>query len=312
MTDSSKKLSLDNYLLGKGSSDPKPEVEKVGNQLPTDIPKSNEQQAPEIMKYIPQDQENTQSYKTMTEEQKLAEFEKQEKELIQERDEEIARMQQRAKGQQFEADNDYLALYEKQYQQEKLMQEVFYQEQSQEQQEVESKRPALFRKTKPGQSKPNFHQEMKDMSPTSENLKNHLVSKEGNQVEFINQNAFRAMFIALKERQIRFYAFLNKEFNILNYKAARCSYYCFDDLSSTVAEASKWVHLCREGLLESKSYAEQLQNQADQEIKECQQKSESLDIKTDPTMHWIAWYEKLILKFDDMEKELASEFSNII
>ena len=33
---------------------------------------------------------------------------------------------------------------------------------------------------------------------------------------------------------------------------------------------------------------------------------------TDPIMHWISCYEKLILKFDDMELQIKDEFSNFI
>jgi len=33
---------------------------------------------------------------------------------------------------------------------------------------------------------------------------------------------------------------------------------------------------------------------------------------TDPVIHWISCYEKLILRFDTMEKEITHEFSNFI
>ena len=40
-------------------------------------------------------------------------------------------------------------------------------------------------------------------------------------------------------RQIGFYAFLNKEFNTMNYKAARCSMHCFDDSNRQLPEVNK-------------------------------------------------------------------------
>ena len=57
------------------------------------------------------------------------------------------------------------------------------------------------------------------------------LSKEGkNAVDHMNEQVFEYLYERLKDRQIRFYAFLNKEFNIMNYKSARCSMHCFDSL----------------------------------------------------------------------------------
>jgi hypothetical protein len=33
---------------------------------------------------------------------------------------------------------------------------------------------------------------------------------------------------------------------------------------------------------------------------------------TDPIIHWVSCYEKLILRFDTMEQEITHEFSNFI
>jgi hypothetical protein len=46
----------------------------------------------------------------------------------------------------------------------------------------------------------------------------------------MNEQVFEYLYERLKDRQIRFYAFLNKEFNIMNYKSARCSMHCFDSI----------------------------------------------------------------------------------
>jgi hypothetical protein len=40
---------------------------------------------------------------------------------------------------------------------------------------------------------------------------------------------------AVKTRQLQFYAFLNKQFNVMNYKSARCSMHCFDSTSVAMA-----------------------------------------------------------------------------
>ena len=51
---------------------------------------------------------------------------------------------------------------------------------------------------------------------------------KGQTVDHMNEQIFNYLYERMKERQIRFYAFLNKEFNIMNYKSARCSMHCFD------------------------------------------------------------------------------------
>jgi len=57
------------------------------------------------------------------------------------------------------------------------------------------------------------------------------VPKDKNVVEDMNSRMFDNMFNRLKERQISHYAFLNKEFNMMNYKSSRCSMHCFDSVS---------------------------------------------------------------------------------
>ena len=44
---------------------------------------------------------------------------------------------------------------------------------------------------------------------------------DGN-LQHINDKVFDYLYDRVKDRQISFYAFLNKEFNILNYKATVC------------------------------------------------------------------------------------------
>ena len=57
------------------------------------------------------------------------------------------------------------------------------------------------------------------------------VPKDKNVLEDMNSRMFDNMFTRLKERQISHYAFLNKEFNMMNYKSARCSMHCFDSVA---------------------------------------------------------------------------------
>ena len=45
----------------------------------------------------------------------------------------------------------------------------------------------------------------------------------------MNDKVFNLLYQNMQNRQINFYAFLNKEFNVMNYKSARCSLHCFDN-----------------------------------------------------------------------------------
>ena len=62
-----------------------------------------------------------------------------------------------------------------------------------------------------------------DESDSYEKLKEVFKVKEDEQhLDNLNNEVFKFMFVRLKDRQIKFYAFLNKEFNVLNFKAAKC------------------------------------------------------------------------------------------
>ena len=51
-------------------------------------------------------------------------------------------------------------------------------------------------------------------------------------------------------RQVGFYAFLNKQFNIMNFKSARCSMHCFDTMSKPLKEVNGCLQVCRTGIKE--------------------------------------------------------------
>lgn len=55
------------------------------------------------------------------------------------------------------------------------------------------------------------------------------IPKDKQVVDDMNEKAFDFLYERMRERQVTFYAFLNKEFNIMNYKSARCSMHCFDN-----------------------------------------------------------------------------------
>ena len=67
---------------------------------------------------------------------------------------------------------------------------------------------------------------------TSEELREFFkVSKDKNVVDDMHEKVLASLHKRIKYRQIGFYAFLNKEFNVMNYKSANCSMHCFDSQS---------------------------------------------------------------------------------
>jgi hypothetical protein len=81
------------------------------------------------------------------------------------------------------------------------------------------------------------------------------ISKEKNSIEHMNEQMFEYLYERMKERQIRFYAFLNKEFNIMNFKSARCSMHCFDSVERSVPEVNDCLKLCRDGISGCRDFA---------------------------------------------------------
>jgi hypothetical protein len=74
------------------------------------------------------------------------------------------------------------------------------------------------------------------------------VSKEKDAIKHMNEQVFEYLYDRLKDRQLVFYAFLNKEFNVLNYKSAKCSMHCFDDSDKKITEVNSCLGVCREGI----------------------------------------------------------------
>ena len=71
----------------------------------------------------------------------------------------------------------------------------------------------------------------------------------------MNEKVFDYLYERLRDRQIRFYAFLNKEFNIMNFKSARCSLNCFDSIDRPLPQVNDCLKLCREGISGCRDFA---------------------------------------------------------
>ena len=138
------------------------------------------------------------------------------------------------------------------------------------------------------------------------------MSKDKNELDHMNEKMFELLYNRMRSRQIGFYAFMNKEFNIMNFKSARCSMHCFDSTEKSVREVNECLSICRQGISGCRDFAFKLQKTAEDELETCQEQAGNFKNLKDPILHWISCYEKLILKFDDMESQIREEFSNFI
>jgi len=74
------------------------------------------------------------------------------------------------------------------------------------------------------------------------------ISKDKQAVDDMNEKVFDMLYQRMQNRQINFYAFLNKEFNIMNYKSARCSMHCFDNEDTPIVDVNSCLKICRSGI----------------------------------------------------------------
>ena len=99
----------------------------------------------------------------------------------------------------------------------------------------------------------------------------------------------------------------------MNYKSARCSMHCFDSTSVAMAQVNHCLKVCREGIQECEKFTQKVQDDVREEHEQCTKKASNLNSNLkDPIVHWMACHEKLILRFDSMEKKIKDEFSNFV
>ena len=70
--------------------------------------------------------------------------------------------------------------------------------------------------------------------------------------------------------------------------------------------------MCRTGIEGCREFAFQTQKTAEDELDQCINVAKDQKALTDPVIHWISCYEKLIKNFDNMEREIGQEFKNFI
>ena len=92
------------------------------------------------------------------------------------------------------------------------------------------------------------------------------ISKDKNPVAHMNEQVFEYLYDRMRDRQIKFYAFLNKEFNIMNFKSARCSMHCFNSTEKSMKEVNNCLQVCRSGIQGCREFAYNLQKNAEDEL----------------------------------------------
>lgn len=117
------------------------------------------------------------------------------------------------------------------------------------------------------------------------------VSGEKNAVDDMTGKMFESTLARLKDRSTSFYAFLNKQFNIMNYKSARCSMHCFDSTSQSLGSVGLCLQTCREGLTDCRDYAHNLQKDSATALATCIKEASDQRNLTDPIVHFMSCYE---------------------
>ena len=188
--------------------------------------------------------------------QREIDFEEGLKQLEKERDELNEQIIQRRMQRSTDVSINYLDIYEDQIRQEKKLSRAFYEEEAAEHEEIDKSKPKLFQ-PKQQQAIPeekvlpedDFDETGKTLAEIS---KVFNVSEDKDQLNYMHDNVMQSIVFRLKDRQVKFFAFLNKEFNILNYKSARCSMHCFDDVGLSIGYVNRCIQACKTGIVDCK------------------------------------------------------------
>ena len=141
----------------------------------------------------------------------------------------------------------------------KIMEE-YRQQQENKDKNIESNKPAFFQKNVEKQmnwkeqqfeswkklksaDEMNFDPDKKSHEEMREFFK---VSDTKDMVTDMHEKMLKKVTERIEARSLRFYAFLNKEFNVMNYKNARCSKHCFDNVNKPLADVNLCLNICKQ------------------------------------------------------------------
>ena len=138
------------------------------------------------------------------------------------------------------------------------------------------------------------------------------VSQDQDAVKDMNQKMFEATTARMKARSNQFYAFLNKQFNIMNFKSARCSMHCFDSANKPLSAVQVCLQTCRSGITDCRDFAHNLQKDAQNKLSQCITEAADQKNLTDPIVHFMSCYEQTMKRYDSIEEQIEEEFSNFV
>ena len=127
------------------------------------------------------------------------------------------------------------------------------------------------------------------------------ISKEKSAVTHMNNKMFESTHARMKVRSNVFYAFLNKQFNIMNFKAARCSTHCFDSQQKSINQVGGCLQTCRSGVKDCRDFAHNLQKDSSQALSKCVTEAADQKNLTDPIVHFISCYEQALERYAQLE-----------
>jgi hypothetical protein len=134
--------------------------------------------------------------------------------------------------------------------------------------------------------------------------------------ESSDREAFTDAMNTIKKFEYKFYAFMNKEFNILNKKMIRCSMICYDDPKLfTSNEAKLCAEKCHQNIKEAAKFAENLQEKNKTKLLTCIESAKEFNSESlgeDKVVTFFKCYDTLIDDFNQMEREIKREYSYYI
>lgn len=172
----------------------------------------------------------------------------------------------------------------------------------------------MFEETKYGRiaNKDIRQEQIKSFDDALEAFEVNNIDSQYDLIEEDERDSFSKLQEVVRVREVRFYAFLNKEFNILNKKMFNCCSFCYSNPKLfTIEDANLCTEKCHDNIREAHRYVENLQNEKEEKLTQCLDKAKSMDGQ-DIMVKFSKCYDEMLFDLDNIEKDIQSEFSNYI
>ena len=147
------------------------------------------------------------------------------------------------------------------------------------------------------------------------NLDIHKTNSSTEFIEHSNNQLLKDVMETVKKLEYKYYAFLNKEFNILNMKMIKCSIVCYDKPNLfTVNQAKICAEKCHKNIKEAQKFTDNLNQKIQNKLTDCVENARKFenDNSDDKISNFFKCYQSLPEDFVILEKEIKEEFSNYI